>query len=65
MSEVAGRAHYNARGIRSLELANKTKDPERAEIYNQMAKSYFELAELSPDDCKPQSSPEERTGEGK
>lgn len=50
MPEQTGRAFYNARGAKALELANQTKDPEMAAIHHRTAKSYFELAELSPED---------------
>lgn len=65
MSEVIGRAFYNARGARALELAKKAKNTEIAGIHQRMAKSYFELAELTPEDSGPQSLPDEGRGQSK
>lgn len=65
MSEVIGRAYYYARGAKALELAQKARDSEIAEIHQRMAKSYFELAELAPDDDPLLSSPQGERGRSK
>lgn len=62
MSEVIGRAYYNTRAVRALELAKKAINPEIADIHNRMAKSYFELAEMSPDDSRQSHLSQEGTG---
>jgi hypothetical protein len=65
MSEQTGRAFYNARGARALELASQTKDPEMAAIHHRTAKSYFELAELTPEDNPNELSNDSSMGQRK
>lgn len=65
MSEVMGRAYFNARGAKALQLAQKAKDSQIAEIHHRMAKSYFELAELTPEESLMPTLSAERLGQSK
>lgn len=65
MSEVMGRAYFNARGAKALQLAQKAKDSQIAEIHHRMAKSYFELAELAPEESSLPNLSAEQLGKSK
>ncbi len=49
MPEIDDRACYVARAAKALKLAELVSDPELAAIHMRMAKTYRELAELTPE----------------
>ncbi len=65
MSEVMGRAYFNARGAKALQLAQKAKDSQIAKIHHRMANSYFELAELAPEEGSLPTPSNEQLGQSK